>query len=169
MEKVQDHSVLAILVIEDSSIRLFYMHEFPLNTPYTNVIGNLAKAHKALSLQRTLIDQTGIGEPILEETQNQNITTAQGITFTQQTKEQIEQAAQGKVKTVLEEFSRKDGSARKRVMNLNDVYPTHEQFMKKLNSLNTEGLAQALRILAFLAQTKIYLIWQTKQNSLRQD
>jgi hypothetical protein len=82
---------------------------------------------------------------------------------TQQTKEQISQAGPEKVKTILKEFSRKDGSARKRVMSLNDVYPTHEQFMKKLESLNAEGIAQALKILAFLAQTKVYLFGQSNQ------
>jgi len=87
--KLQDHSALAIVNIEDNSIKLLYIHQFPLNTSYTNVIGHLARANQTFHINKTLIDQTGIGEPILEETQNQNLTNTQGIKFTQQTKQTL--------------------------------------------------------------------------------
>jgi phage FluMu gp28-like protein len=87
--KLQDHSAIAITKTEDNTIKLFHIHEFPLETPYTQVIGHLAKANKKLQLQKTLIDQTGVGEPILEEIRNQGINCAEGLKFTAETKEQL--------------------------------------------------------------------------------
>ncbi|MDH7564708.1 MAG: phage terminase large subunit [Candidatus Bathyarchaeota archaeon] len=87
--KLQDHSALAIVNQENTTTKLIYIHQFPLNTPYTNVIGHLAKANQTFNPQKTLIDQTGIGEPILEETQNQKIPNTQGIKFTQETKQTL--------------------------------------------------------------------------------
>jgi hypothetical protein len=40
------------------------------------------------------------------------------------------------------------------------AYPTHEEFMKKLREFGEDGLAKALKTLAFLAQTKVYLFWK---------
>jgi phage FluMu gp28-like protein len=87
--KLQDHSAIAIVKIEDNTIKLFYMHEFPLETPYTQVIGHLTKANTKLHLQKILVDQTGVGEPILEEIRNQGINSTEGTKFTPETKEQL--------------------------------------------------------------------------------
>ena len=65
------------------------MHEFPLETPYTQVIGHLTKANEKLQFQKVLADQTGVGEPILEEIRNQGINSAEGLKFTAETKEQL--------------------------------------------------------------------------------
>jgi phage terminase large subunit-like protein len=89
--KLQDPTALAITKKEENenTIKLVYLHEHPLQTPYTEVIGHIAKAHEKFNFQKILIDQSGVGEPILEEIQNQGITCAQGIKFTQQTKQEI--------------------------------------------------------------------------------
>jgi len=87
--KLQDHSALAVVKIEDNTIKLFYMHEFPLETPYTQVIGHLARANEKFHFQKVLIDQTGVGEPILEEIRNQNVNCAEGLKFTAETKEEL--------------------------------------------------------------------------------
>ncbi len=87
--KLQDHSALAIVKLEDNTIKLLYLHEFPLETPYTEVIGTLTKANEKFHFQKLLVDQTGIGEPILEEIHNQGITTAEGTKLTQQTKQEL--------------------------------------------------------------------------------
>jgi len=89
LAKLQDQTAIAIVNTEENTTKLVYIHEFPTQTPYTEVIGHLKRAHTKFNLQKTLIDQTGIGEPILEEIQNQNITNAEGIKFTTQAKEQL--------------------------------------------------------------------------------
>jgi phage FluMu gp28-like protein len=87
--KLQDHSVLSIAKVEDNTIKLFYMHEFPLETPYTQVIGHLTKANQKLQFQKILVDQTGVGEPILEEIRSQSINCVEGLKFTEETKEEL--------------------------------------------------------------------------------
>ena len=87
--KLQDHSATAIIKTENNTLQLCYIHEFPLETPYTHVIGHIAKANKKFQFQKILADQTGIGEPILEEIQNQDIKNIEGIKLTTETKEEI--------------------------------------------------------------------------------
>jgi phage FluMu gp28-like protein len=87
--KLQDHSAIAITKTEDNTTKLFYIHEFPLETPYTQVIGHLKKANEKFQFQKVLVDQTGVGEPILEEIRNQNINCVEGLKFTAETKEQL--------------------------------------------------------------------------------
>jgi len=89
--KIHSHSALATIKTdpENNILKLVYLHEFPLQTPYTQVIGHLTQANQTFQPQKILVDQTGIGEPVLEEIQNQNITNTQGIKFTTQTKQQL--------------------------------------------------------------------------------
>jgi len=86
--KLQDHSALAVVQREAETLKLVYTHEFPLQTAYTEVIATTARANTRFHLQKLLADQTGIGEPILEELQAQGI-TAEGATLTQETKAEI--------------------------------------------------------------------------------
>jgi len=87
--KLQNPTALTIAKKEDNIIKLTYIHEFPLQTPYTQIIGHLKHAHEKFTLQKILVDQTGIGEPILEEIHNQGINCAEGIKFTTETKEEL--------------------------------------------------------------------------------
>jgi phage FluMu gp28-like protein len=87
--KLQDHSVIAIVKIEDNTIRLFYLHEFPLETPYTQVIGLLSRANEKFLFKKALVDQSGVGEPILEEIRNQSVDCVEGVKFTSETKENL--------------------------------------------------------------------------------
>jgi len=86
--KLQDYSVLAVVKVEDNTIKLFYLHEFPLGTPYTQVIGHLVRANEKFQFSGVLVDQTGVGEPVLEEIRNQGV-DCEGIKFTIQTKEDL--------------------------------------------------------------------------------
>lgn len=86
--KLQDHSALAIIQREKDTLKLVYTHEFPLETPYTQVIAHTTRANTQFKLQKLLADQTGIGEPILENLQTEG-TPAQGATLTQDTKAEI--------------------------------------------------------------------------------
>jgi phage FluMu gp28-like protein len=87
--KLQDYSVLSIVKTENNSIKLLYSHEFPLKTPYNQIIGHLTRAHEKLHFKKVLIDQSGVGEPILEEIHNQDIDCAEGLKFTAETKEKL--------------------------------------------------------------------------------
>jgi hypothetical protein len=76
----------------------------------------------------------------------------------------IENVGRGKVLSVLEELSGKDGVVRKRLLALSSVYPSREEFLEKLKCASCEDLAVVLKRLAFLAQTKTYLFWRNSGN-----
>jgi phage terminase large subunit-like protein len=86
--KLQDHSALAIIQRETDTLKLVYTHEFPLQTSYTEVINTVVHANQKFRFQKALVDQTGIGEPILEALTEQDI-TAEGAKLTQDTKTEI--------------------------------------------------------------------------------
>jgi phage FluMu gp28-like protein len=87
--KLQDYSVLTVLRREANTLKLVYMHQFSLETPYTQVIGHLIRANQRFQFRCVLVDQTGVGEPVLEEIRNQGLYTVKGLTFTVQSKEDL--------------------------------------------------------------------------------
>ena len=87
--KLADYSVIMVLKREGDVLKLVYMHQFPLETPYTQVIGHLVRAHQKLKFRKVLVDQTGVGEPVLEEIRNQGLGNVEGVKFTIQTKEEL--------------------------------------------------------------------------------
>mgnify|MGYP000486370830 CR=1 FL=1 len=87
--KLQDHSVLAVLKMERGILELTYMKEHPIGTRYTEVIGHLRRAHQKFNFRRVYVDQTGVGEPILEEIRSQGVWCAEGVKFTTETKETL--------------------------------------------------------------------------------
>jgi phage terminase large subunit-like protein len=86
--KLQDYSAIAILQKDAETLKLVYTHQFPLETPYTEVIATTARINQQFQLQKLLVDKTGIGEPVLEELQNQGIPT-EGATLTQDSKAEL--------------------------------------------------------------------------------
>jgi hypothetical protein len=88
---------------------------------------------------------------------NRHIILAQKHNF-----EKIREVGKKKIIKVLAELSRKGAVPRKRILSIKQAYPSHEEFMKKLEELNNEELAIVLKRLGFLAQTKIYLFWPYK-------
>jgi hypothetical protein len=76
----------------------------------------------------------------------------------------IKNVERGKVVGILKELSGKDGMLRKRLLALSSVYPSHEEFLEKVNRASGEDLAVILKRLAFLAQTKTYLFWREGGN-----
>jgi len=86
--KLQDHSVITILKREGDTVKLVYMKEFPLETPYSEVIGHLACANQKFKVRNVQVDQTGVGESVLEEMKNQGV-PADGLTFTIKAKENL--------------------------------------------------------------------------------
>jgi ABC-type lipoprotein export system ATPase subunit/GNAT superfamily N-acetyltransferase len=78
-----------------------------------------------------------------------------------QNQRMIGHVERGKVVSILEELSEKEGMVRKRLLALSAVYPSHEEFLEKMNRASSGDLAVVLKRLAFLAQTKTYLFWRS--------
>lgn len=86
--KHADHSAIAIIQEpHDHSLRLTYLHKFPLETPYTAVIGTIKLLHTAYQFRGGYVDQTGVGEAPYEEIRT--FAPIKGITFTAKTKADI--------------------------------------------------------------------------------
>ncbi len=86
--KLEDFSVVAVLKREGGFLRLVYLYEFPIGTPYSNVIGHLVRANQKFRFRKVQVDQTGVGEPVLEELKVQGV-PAEGLTFTVKAKEEL--------------------------------------------------------------------------------
>jgi phage FluMu gp28-like protein len=90
--KHQDHSVLSIVQLEESSIKLIHLRRFPLKTPYATVIGYVKTiSDRWQKINKILVDTTGVGDYIAEDMINAGITQTEGIKFTQETKQQLAQ------------------------------------------------------------------------------
>ena len=79
--KLQDNSVLAVVAGGDP-VRLVYLKEFRLGTPYPEVIDDVVEVDRRLSLRRLLVDRSGIGEAVMDELRRKGVDTAEGATFT---------------------------------------------------------------------------------------
>ncbi|HSV48766.1 MAG TPA: phage terminase large subunit [Candidatus Acidoferrales bacterium] len=87
--KLQDHSALAIIQKQDDTYKLVYSYQFPLQMPYTEVINTLIRADEKFCFKKLLTDQTGLGEPILENLKEQGLNCAEGEKFSQDTKTEL--------------------------------------------------------------------------------
>lgn len=96
--KHADHSAIAILQKHGDELRLVYLHEFPLETPYASVIGTVRILTQAYGIEGGYLDQTGVGEAPYEEIR-QFMPAIEGITLTAPVKEDI----LGKLKLTMEQ------------------------------------------------------------------
>ena len=87
--KLGDYSVVSVLSREKDLLNLVYLYEFPLGTPYSNVIGHIVRANSKFVFGKVLVDQTGVGEPVLEELKAMDVENVEGLTFTVKTKEEL--------------------------------------------------------------------------------
>ena len=87
--KLQDHSAVAVVKRERNSIKLVMAMEFPLETPYSHVIGFVVRANKKFCFRRILIDKSGVGEAVMEEIKAQGLTNAEGVTLSAQSKAEM--------------------------------------------------------------------------------
>jgi phage FluMu gp28-like protein len=87
--KKEDYSVLIVLAREEGGLRLKFMREFELNTPYAYIIGYVKALNQQMPLRRLLIDQTGVGEPVVEDFKSTATVAAEGVTLTAQSKAEI--------------------------------------------------------------------------------
>jgi len=86
--KHADHSAAAILQKLGDELRLVYLKEFPLDTPYTAVIGAVRMLNDAYDLAAGYLDQTGVGEGPYEEIK-QFMPAMKGVTLTAPAKQDI--------------------------------------------------------------------------------
>lgn len=78
------------------------------------------------------------------------------------TEKRIQTIGEKSVVDVLVELSKRDPVIRRRLANLKNVYPKHEEFTQKITQMNAKQLAEALKKLEFAAQSKVYLFWKTR-------
>jgi phage FluMu gp28-like protein len=90
--KHQDPSVLAIFRVENQQLRLVHLRRFPLETPYASVIGYVKTiSDRWQSIIKILVDQSGVGDYITEDMTNTGIDNIEGVTFTQERKQEMAQ------------------------------------------------------------------------------
>ena len=87
--KQRDHSVLAVVQKINDKRRLVYKHQFPLKTPYPNVIGHVARANQIFGFESTLTDKTGVGDVIVNEIEEIGLSNVKGLVLTDRWKEEI--------------------------------------------------------------------------------
>jgi hypothetical protein len=88
--KQVDHSVLAIVQqTHDDKVRLIHKRQFPLGTPYPEVIGYAAKAHQRFDFEGMYVDKTGIGDAVVDELDAIDIPDVKGVFFTDAEKENM--------------------------------------------------------------------------------
>jgi phage FluMu gp28-like protein len=87
--KLRDYSVVMVVKREGNMLKLVYTYQFALETPYSQVIGHIVRANQKFGFQKILVDQTGVGEPVVEEIRNQGLRNVEGLKFTVQTKEEL--------------------------------------------------------------------------------
>jgi len=86
--KLQDYTVLTAVKREGDTVQLVLLHEVPLETPYASVIGTLKRINRNFGFRLVKVDQTGVGEPVLEELRDAGV-PCEGTKFTVQTKEEL--------------------------------------------------------------------------------
>jgi len=83
-----DHSVLAVIQKINSKRKLVYKHQFPLDTPYPDVIGHTAKANQIFNFTTILVDKTGVGDVIIDEMQETGLHNVEGLFLTDRWKQE---------------------------------------------------------------------------------
>ena len=85
-----DHSVLAVVQLtQKNKVRLIHKRQFPLGTPYPEVIAYAAKTHQTFNLEAIYVDKTGIGDAVVDEIEAIYISEVKGIFFTDTEKENM--------------------------------------------------------------------------------
>ncbi len=88
--KQVDHSVLSIVELgEDGVVRHVHKREFPLGTPYPEVIAYAARAHQIFDLDGIYVDKTGIGDAVVDELDSLDLPNVVGVFFTDAEKENM--------------------------------------------------------------------------------
>jgi phage FluMu gp28-like protein len=88
--KKQDFSVIAVVTRQGDQVRLVYYKRWPLETPYASVIGSVKVISEKLGgVVKILVDQTGVGEYVVEDMQKSGLRNVEGITLSLPVKQEI--------------------------------------------------------------------------------
>ena len=88
--KQVDYSVLAVVQrMESGQIRLIHKRQFPLGTPYPDVVAYVARAHQIFNFDSLFVDKTGIGDAIVDELEQIYVRNIRGVFFTDVEKENM--------------------------------------------------------------------------------
>ena len=88
--KQVDHSVLIVVELKDKKlVRVVHKRQFPLGTPYPEVIAYTAKAHQTFYFEGLYVDKTGVGDAVVDELENIEIPDVKGVFFTEVEKENM--------------------------------------------------------------------------------
>ena len=88
--KHQDYSVVAVVEKQAETLKLVHIYRFPLKTEYASVIGYVKSlCDRWQSIHAVYVDQTGVGDYIVEDMKKSGIPNVTGITFTIATKEEM--------------------------------------------------------------------------------
>jgi phage FluMu gp28-like protein len=89
LAKKEDFTVVAVLRKDEDAFRLIHLNVFPQGTEYVGVINYLrALSQRLNTIHRFLVDQTGVGEAVLEQAQK-TVPNVEGIVLTAPTKQEI--------------------------------------------------------------------------------
>ena len=85
-----DFSVLSVVQLTDAGdVRLVHKRQFPLGTPYPEVIAYVTKASQVFGFDGVYVDKTGIGDAVVDELENIGISEVKGVFFTDIEKENM--------------------------------------------------------------------------------
>ncbi len=88
--KKVDYSVIAVVTKHDERVELVYFKRWPLETPYSSVIGSIRVISEKLgNVQKILVDRTGVGEYVVEDMEKGGLRNVEGITLTLPVKQEI--------------------------------------------------------------------------------
>ena len=88
--KQADFSVLTVVQrMESGQIRLIHKRQFPLGTPYPDVVAYVARAHQIFNFDSLFVDKGGIGDAIVDELEQIDVRNVKGIFFTDIEKENM--------------------------------------------------------------------------------
>jgi hypothetical protein len=74
---------------DKQTVRLVHKRQFPLGTPYPEVVAYVAKAQQIFKLHGVYVDKTGIGDAIVDELNHLNVPHITGVFFTDTEKENM--------------------------------------------------------------------------------
>jgi len=85
-----DFSVLAVVQLTDrNEVRLVHKRQFPLGTPYPQVIAYVTRTSQIFNFDSIYVDKTGIGDAVVDELETLENREVYGLFFTDTEKENI--------------------------------------------------------------------------------
>jgi len=89
LAKKEDFSVVAVLRKDEDGLRLIHLNVFPQGTEYVGIINYLkALSERLKTIHRFLVDQTGVGEAVVEQAQK-IVPNVEGVVLTAPMKQEI--------------------------------------------------------------------------------